>query len=113
MFISGIRQRVGMPQIMALFLLLMFLAQCLWFSAHVRLSAMEGNYVEAGLLHLERLSQAGTSERSPLAPLLAGVAARISGAESHYVWPGNYRFWIRDRKSTRLNSSHLVISYAV
>ena len=95
MSISGIRQRVGRPQIVALLLLLMFLVQCLWFSAHVRLSAVEGSYVEAGLLHLERLSNAGTSERSPLAPLLAGVAARTSGAESHYLRLGNYRFWIR------------------
>ncbi len=95
MSISDIRQRVGVPQIVALLLLLMFLAQCLWFSAHVPLSAKEGNYVEAGVLHLERLSNAGTSERSPLAPLLAGVAARVSGAESHYARLGNYRFWIR------------------
>src|SRR5437764_5649319 len=26
---------------------------------------------------------------------------------------GNYRFWVVDRKSTRLNSSHRCISYAV
>ncbi len=84
-----------MPQIAALLLLLMFLAQCLWFSAHMPLSVTEGNFVEAGLLHLERLSNAGTSERSPLVPLLAGLAARISGAESHYAWLGSYRFWIR------------------
>ena len=95
MSISSIRSRLGAPQIAALLLLLVFLAQCLWFSAHVPLSAMEGSYVEAGLLHLERLSNAGTSERSPLVPLLAGVAARISGAESHYARLGNYRFWIR------------------
>ena len=84
-----------MPQIAALLLLLTFLAQCLWFSAHVRLSAMEGNYIEAGLLHLERLASAGTSERSPLVPLLAGVAARISGAERHYERLNDYRFWMR------------------
>jgi hypothetical protein len=95
MSISGIRSRLGVPQIAALLLLLVFLAQCLWFSAHVPLSATEGNYVEAGLLHLERLANAGTSARSPLVPLLAGVAARISGAESHYARLGNYRFWIR------------------
>jgi hypothetical protein len=95
MSIPDLRRRVGVPQIAALLLLLVFLAQCLWFSAHVPLSALEGNYVEAGLLHLDRLSSAATSERSPLVPLLAGLAARISGAESHYAWLGNYRFWIR------------------
>src|SRR2546426_7060956 len=30
-----------------------------------------------------------------------------------YDWPGNIRELEKDRKSTRLNSSHLVISYAV
>jgi hypothetical protein len=95
MSMSSIRRRIGVPQIAALLLLLVFLAQCLWFSAHVPLSAMEGSYVEAGLLHLERLSNAGSSERSPLVPLLAGVAARISGAEDHYARLSNYRFWIR------------------
>ncbi len=93
--LSGIRSRIGVPQVAALLLLLVFLAQCLWFSAHVPLSVIEGNYVEAGLLHLEHLSNAGSSERSPLVPLLAGVAARISGAESHYSRLGNYRFWVR------------------
>ena len=57
-------------------LLLVFLAQCVWFMAHVPLSAMEGGYIEAGLLQLERLANAGSAERSPLVPLLAGLAAR-------------------------------------
>ncbi len=95
MSISDIRQRVGIPQIAAMLLLFMFLAQCIWFSAHVRLSAMEGSYIEAGLFQLEHLSNAGTSERSPLVPLLAGLAARISGAENHYSQLGDYRVWIR------------------
>jgi hypothetical protein len=95
MSMSDIRRRIGVPQIAALLLLLVFLAQCIWFSTHVPVSAMEGNYVEAGLLHLERLSNASSSESSPLVPLLAGVAARISGAEDHYARLSNYRFWIR------------------
>ena len=92
---SGLVRRVGVPQIAALLLLLVFLAQCLWFSAHVPLSVMEGNYVETGLLQLERLSSAGSSERSPLVPLIAGVAARFSGAETHYMRLDHYRFWVR------------------
>src|SRR5256885_3041489 len=32
---------------------------------------------------------------------------------SSFIWGGNSARAIRDRKSTRLNSSHLVISYAV
>jgi hypothetical protein len=95
MSISGLRKRIGVPQIAAALLLLVFLAQCLWFSAHVPLSAMEGSYVEAGLLHLERLSDAGSDEHSPLVPVLAGLAARVSGAENHYAQLSSYRFWIR------------------
>ncbi len=95
MSISRIRRRIGTPQIAALLLLLVFATQCLWFLAHVPVSVMEGNYVEAGLLHLERYSSAASSERSPLVPLLAGMAARISGAERHYSRLGDYRFWIR------------------
>src|SRR5258705_10458501 len=40
---------------------------------------------------------------------------RLRGAHSWYAWPGSAGrdFRILDRKSTRLNSSHLGISYAV
>src|SRR5271167_554919 len=89
------RSRIGVPQTVALLLLLGFAAQCLWFMAHVPLSAMEGSYIEAGLLHLERLSNASSRERSALMPLLAGVAARMSGAENKIVRLGDRRFVIR------------------
>src|SRR5256885_5223579 len=60
--------------------------------------------------HGDRGRQGGTDHRSRRAGVLAGVAGghqaraeprRVHGHED------------RDRKSTRLNSSHLVISYAV
>src|SRR5256885_5270167 len=51
-----------------------------------------------GLVGLDEVEVAG-----PPAGLLQGLAARRDGARPHD----------RDRKSTRLNSSHLVISYAV
>src|SRR5256885_7055705 len=38
----------------------------------------------------------------------AAEAARCAGVQNHY-----WEFHDQDRKSTRLNSSHLVISYAV
>src|SRR5271166_6601204 len=95
MSFAKFRSRIGVPQIVALLLLLVFAAQCLWFMAHVPLSAVEGSYIEAGLLHLERFANAGSTERSPLVPLLAGLAARMSGAEHKIVRLSNYRFVIR------------------
>ena len=92
---AKLRSRIGVPQIVALLLLLVFVAQCLWFMAHAPLSAMEGSYIEAGLLHLEHLSNAGSSERSALVPLVAGLAARMSGAENRIVQLSDYRFVIR------------------
>src|SRR5271166_293380 len=89
------RSRIGVPQTVALLLLLVFAAQCLWFMAHVPLSALEGSYIEAGLLHLERLSNASSTERSALVPVLAGVAARLSGAENKIVRLGDDRLLIR------------------
>src|SRR2546426_2173401 len=53
-------------------------------------------------------------------PILPAVAWASISPRSHWPpatrsWPpaGTPRPWPRDRKSTRLNSSHLVISYAV
>jgi hypothetical protein len=89
------RSRIGVPQTVALLLLLVFAAQCLWFMARVPLSATEGSYIEAGLLHLERFANANSPERSPLVPLLAGVAARLSGVENRITYLVNYRFFIR------------------
>ncbi len=44
---------------------------------------MEGVYIESGLLHLEGYASANTTEHTALVPLLAGVAASVSGAEKH------------------------------
>src|SRR5256885_8072482 len=44
----------------------------------------------------------------------AACAVRATGSPGNYPWPATRRRGRRgDRKSTRLNSSHLVISYAV
>src|SRR5271167_451784 len=92
---AQLRSRIAVPQIVALTLLLVFAGQCLWFMARVPLSAMEGSYIEAGLLHLEHLSSASSTERSALVPLLAGLAARMSGAENKIVYLSDYRVVIR------------------
>ena len=65
---AKLRSRIGVPQTVALLLLLVFVAQCLWFMARVPLSATEGSYIETGLLHLERFASASSPERSPLGP---------------------------------------------
>src|SRR3989454_8890532 len=48
--------------------------------------------------------------------LVEGNATRLEPGMVFNIEPGIYqlgKFGVRDRKSTRLNSSHLVISYAV
>jgi hypothetical protein len=95
MSIRSLPSRLGAPQIIALVLLLIFAGQCVWFMAHIPLSAMEGVYVEAGLLHLEGLTNANTPQHSALVPLMAGLMARISGAEKHVEEFNNYRMVMR------------------
>ncbi len=87
--------RIGVPQLVALAFLLIFALQCIWFIAHQPLSAVEGVYVEAGLRHLEGYASANSSQHTALVPLMAGVAARLSGAEKHVTEFNNYRLLIR------------------
>jgi hypothetical protein len=66
-----------------------------WFIAHEPLSALEGVYIEAGLLQLEGYGNANSTQHTALVPLLAGLAARLSGAESHVDDFNRYRMAIR------------------
>jgi hypothetical protein len=95
MSISSLYERVSAPQLIALALLLIFALQCAWFGAHQRLSASEGVYIESGLLHLEGYANAGNSQHSALVPLMAGLAARASGAEKHVEEFNRYRMAMR------------------
>jgi len=95
MSISSLPSRLGAPQLVALVLLLVFASQCVWFMAHQPLSAMEGVYIEAGLLHLERMASANSPQHSALVPLMAGLAARLSGAEKHVDEFNRYRMIMR------------------
>ncbi len=95
MSISTLPSRIGAPQLIAIVLLLVFASQCVWFMAHQPLSAMEGVYIEAGLLHLEHLASANSQQHSALVPLMAGIASRLSGAEKHVDEFNNYRMMIR------------------
>jgi len=95
MSISSLYARIGAPQLIALALLLVFALQCVWFIDHQPLSATEGVYIEAGLLHLEGYANANSSQRTGLVPLMAGIAARVSGAERHVEEFNRYRMTIR------------------
>ncbi len=95
MSISWLPSRIGAPQLVALVLLLVFASQCVWFMAHQPLSAMEGVYLEAGLLDLQHLANANSPQHTALVPLMAGVAARLSGAETHLSDLNRYRMVIR------------------
>ncbi len=95
MSISSLPSRLGAPQLIAIILLLVFASQCVWFMAHQPLSAMEGVYVEAGLLQLEHLASANSPQHTALVPLLAGIPARLSGAEKHVDEFNNYRMIMR------------------
>lgn len=95
MFLSSLRSRIGVPQIVALLLLLLFAAQCVWFMAHFHLTAAEASYIESGLLHMERLANASSKEHSPLVPLIAGLATRLSGAERNIIFLSGYRYAVR------------------
>ena len=55
----------GVPQIAAAFLLLIFVAQCVWFIALVPITSLESSYIEDGLVQLENTASAGSPERSP------------------------------------------------
>ena len=92
---SPLFSRIGAAQLIALVLLLIFGLQCIWFIGHEPLTAMEGVYVEAGLLHLEGYASANSAQHSALVPLLAGVAARASGAEQHAGEFSRYRMLMR------------------
>jgi Dolichyl-phosphate-mannose-protein mannosyltransferase len=87
--------KLGLPQIAALVLLVLFVAQCLWFMANVPITQMESSYIEDGLLHVDRLLNAGTDYRSPLIPVLAGVPARLIDSHGNFIRLSQYRFVIR------------------
>jgi hypothetical protein len=95
MSFSSLYSRISAPQLVALLLLLIFALQCVWFIQHQPLSALEGVYIEAGLLHLEGYANANVTQHSALVPLLAGIAARLSGAEKHVDHFNDYRLAMR------------------
>ena len=95
MSIRSLPARIAAPQLVALVFLLIFALQCAWLMAHKPLSATEAVYIEAGLLHLEHFASANAGQHTALVPLMAGIAARLSGAEKHVTEFNEYRMLIR------------------
>jgi hypothetical protein len=92
---SRILPRVSLPQIASLALLLVFVAQCVWFMAHVPITQMESSYIEDGLLHVDHLVNASSEYRSPLIAVLAGYPAKLIGGESNFARLSDFRFLVR------------------
>jgi hypothetical protein len=86
---------IGVPQLAALALLFVFLAQCLWFVARVPLTALEASYIEDGLVQLDNMANAGSPERSPLVPLLAAIPIKLIGRAITFSQVDDYRLLIR------------------
>ncbi len=84
----------GIPQLVAAFLLLLFLAQCIWFIALVPITSLESSYIEDGLVQLQNMANAGSPERSPLVPLLGAIPVKLTGA-TRFPQLSQYRFLIR------------------
>jgi Dolichyl-phosphate-mannose-protein mannosyltransferase len=85
----------GIPQVAAAFLLLVFLAQCIWFIALVPITSLESSYIEDGLLQLDNMANAGSPERSPLVPLLAAIPVKVLAGKITWEQLDAYRFVIR------------------
>ena len=70
-------ERYSTPQLIAAFLLLIFLAQCAWFIAHAPLNQVEGSYITSGLLMLNGSDSAGDQYRSPVVALISAVPVKM------------------------------------
>ena len=72
-----IRERYGVPQIVAGALLLAMFGQCAWFLAYVPLSQLEASYIRSGLEFVGHSGSGGDISHSPLTSLLASVPLRV------------------------------------
>ena len=92
---SRFLSRVGVPQLGALLLLLLFLIQCLWFIARVPVTSIEGSYIEDGLVQLDKLESASSEERSPLVPLLGALPVKLFANNIRFSQLSEYRLLVR------------------
>ncbi len=85
----------GISQLAAALLLLLFLAQCIWFTALAPITSLESSYIEDGLVQLENMANAGSQVRSPLVPLLAALPLKVIAGKITWEQLNAYRFVIR------------------
>lgn len=74
---GSFRERYGVPQIVAVGLLLAMFAQCAWFLAYVPLSQLEASYIRSGLEFMAHAGTGGDTSHSPLTSLLASIPLRL------------------------------------
>jgi hypothetical protein len=86
---------MGVPQVAAALLLLVFLAQCVFLIYAVPITSLESSYIEDGLLQMQNMSAAASPERSPLVPMLAALPLKLVAGKILYYQVNDYRFLIR------------------
>jgi len=86
---------MGVPQLAAALLLLVFLAQCLFLIYALPVTSLEMGYIADGLMQLENLSASASPERSPLVPVLAALPLKLVAGRILYYQLDDYRFLIR------------------
>lgn len=87
-------ERIRLPQILAAFLLCVFLAQCLWFVSRVTLAENEGLILQAGAAQLHGQWMANSQLHSPLVSLLAALPVLGKDTSNAYLM-GQYRWAVR------------------
>jgi hypothetical protein len=87
-------ERIRLPQVLAAFLLCVFLAQCLWFVSRVTLAENEGLILQAGAAQLHGQWMANSPLHSPLVPLLASLPVVSKDTSNAYLM-GQYRWVVR------------------
>ncbi|HEX8925562.1 MAG TPA: glycosyltransferase family 39 protein [Terriglobales bacterium] len=72
-------ERFGVPQVIAVFLLLCFFGQCAYFVAQVPITQLEGTYLLEGIAILGGQTHGGTPQHSPLPALVSvmGIAPYV------------------------------------
>ncbi len=71
------RERYGLPQLLAVLLLLAMFAQCAWFIAYVPLKQTEANNIRDGLDYLAGRENAPRVSHSPLTSIASSLPMRI------------------------------------
>jgi hypothetical protein len=88
---------VGIPQIVAGLLLVMFLAQCLWLAVRSPMREMELAQIQRGEALLQRHGFSADAERSPVIPVLAALPLIGSGVTLEHASVATQLFYPHPR----------------